>query len=281
MGTKAGTTSVGTKTLSPKPQKLVLKTRVRCGELGHLQRWSIGNRPELVRCVAQLAAGYFLAVEDALRRRRGIPPEATGSTAIKAAIRRLGPPPSDARRYHRDGWVFQLIAWAAQVDSLSNLDHVQAPHPRPAMHGIDSLVLRRTADNKIHYVIIGEQKATTSPRPTVRKEVWPEFKKYEKGRFDTQLVNQAQVLLIELGRETAIKAAKNVHWNNARRYRVSVTAPTSARFSKVFAGYKKTVPGDSSRRRADIFSHDDVRTWFDEFCRSVVTELKSLRAKYR
>lgn len=103
---------------------------------GHLE---IVDRSRLVSMVAQIIVGQHLHVEMVLSGASSV--ASTPSEAVvKAALARVGEPASDETRWHRDGWVFQLISWIAARGSHTRRA-ISAPHMQPTRQGFDCLYL--------------------------------------------------------------------------------------------------------------------------------------------
>jgi hypothetical protein len=145
-------------------------TAVTHGELCHGSRWEIADEDDLARKIALLALGQYRHVAAILA---GIDKQnpATRAGAAAGAIA-LVTVPQGQESYHRDGWIFQAISWIAAHRGETGTV-VRAPHTIAAHKGFDGMQVRLDADGAAATaVVIFEDKATTSPRPTIRGDVW-------------------------------------------------------------------------------------------------------------
>jgi len=190
----------------------------------------------------------------------------------------------DDERWKRDGWLFQMMTWISIRLEQPGINIIsQAPHTNPAQHGIDNLAIILTAGNRIKTMIIAEDKYTENPRPTIKKLVWPEFKLFEKGEFDSQLVTQTSVLLAHLNEDEIDKVIENdIYGSSKRIYRAGITPlatdATPKKRKKLFKGYDGCVSGaDQMRRQALTFSQPDIRKWMDDFADEIYDFLETQR----
>lgn len=243
--------------------------------------WSITDEKLLATYIAHLAMGQALAVARVLEALETALPNPPATTAIDAAIANLGPPVNVQRRWRRDGWVFQTIAWLAAWRRKSKNDLIRTPQARQAEHGLDGLLIRLDdADTTVHGVTICEQKATENARKQIHDKVWPELEDYESGKRDDQLVAEVTALLAGNDPESATRLASAIHWNDKRWYRVAVTVEErldGATMSALFAGFDEKVAGSPGRRHGEVLPVGNLRDWMDAFCISIVSELRKLR----
>lgn len=248
----------------------------------HGHEWHIADEDELARLVACLVLGQHVHVSRiiaALSERTAL----THDEMIDNAINQLSTPATDSHRWNRDGWVFQMISWiAASLTINGDVAAIRAPHPRPADKGLDGIIVYLTASaENIQHVVICEDKATADPRNTITSKVWPEFKDFETGRRDAEIVSDVQIALGVSGYENAHELVESVHWNKRRHYRLSITAfpkhdnPEQRRL--LFQGYSDKVTGDIERRGAELILFQDVRGWMDGLCLCVVEHLRAMR----
>ncbi|WP_428060262.1 hypothetical protein [Brevundimonas sp.] len=252
-------------------------------DLCHGWRWEIANEADLARKVAMVALGQYWHVAQILA---GIdkksPP--TRKEAAAAAIKRLTVP-DDSDPWHRDGWVFQTISWIAAHRTEKGVV-ARAPHAIEAHKGFDGIQLR--LDKKGHLVtaiVIFEDKATDSPRKTIRADVWDGIRSLEKGERMPELIHDATTILeaqqsVFPGLDID-QAIEKILWEEVRHYRVSITTSDThikdAARKKLFKGFDTVAPGKASRRRADTMHFDDLRTWMDDFCVATIAQIKAWR----
>ena len=210
-------------------------------------------------------------------------PTASTDVMINRAQRQLSAT-TDEDRYRRDGWLFQMMTWISIRQEQSGIEIIsQAPHDNPAQHGIDGLAIILTDDRRIKTMIIAEDKYTENPRKTIRDLVWPEFKSFEKGEFDSQLVSRTSVLLAGLTIEELDEVINNdIYKPSKRTYRAGIT-PLAVdngpkKRKKLFKGYDGCVSGaDHLRRQALTFSQPDIRRWMDDFADEIYVFLETQR----
>lgn len=185
-------------------------------------------------------------------------------------LRRLKPPVD----YHRDGFLFQLIMWLAAHLDLDEGDLVALPHAQASAKGQDSIVVHRSGDAVVALSIC-EDKATENPRDTVRDEVWPDIRVYERGGRRDELRSNI-ITTLGLGgvpRDEAIALVRRISWGRSRRYRVRVTIETT-RATELFKGFDKVVAGGTERRRGETVHLPGLRAWMSNFAVKVEAELR-------
>jgi hypothetical protein len=258
-------------------------TPVDHDDLCHGWRWEIADEADLARKVAMVALGQYRHVAQILA---GVDkkPLPTRNDAAAAAIQRLTVP-DGGDPWHRDGWVFQTISWIAAHRTEKGLV-ARAPHAIEAHKGFDGMQLRLDKEGKsVIAVVIFEDKATDSPRKTIRSDVWGGIRSLEKGERMPELIHDATTILEAQQRHfpglDVDKAIETILWDEVRHYRVSITtsdqhAKDVAR-KKLFKGFDKVVPGNFSRRRADTMHFDDLRQWMAEFCKRTIAQIEAWR----
>ncbi|HBT32667.1 MAG TPA: hypothetical protein DEB15_07440 [Pusillimonas sp.] len=235
--------------------------------------WSVSSVDELANAIAIIAVGQALHVASILHAADlGAKPTTRG--AVRGAIKLLTSPGNIA---HRDGWMFQVMSWlAAQMRTPGAL--MNTPQMIHAHKGLDGLQVFIDADQNVTAVVIFEDKATENPRATVRDKVWPEFTAFESGENENLVAAEVTSLLKDAGLSDPYQAVAEIMWEQARRYRVSITDDLSTDVSqaKLFKGYEKTVPGAVERRRAEIFEVTDLRKWMDDLAKMAIRKAEGL-----
>ena len=155
---------------------------------------------------------------------------------------------------------------------------MNTPQMIHAHKGLDGLQVFIDADQNVTAVVIFEDKATENPRATVRDKVWPEFTAFESGENENLVAAEVTSLLKDAGLSDPYQAVAEIMWEQARRYRVSITDDLSTDVSqaKLFKGYEKTVPGAVERRRAEIFEVTDLRKWMDDLAKMAIRKAEGL-----
>lgn len=245
-------------------------------------RWRVDDESALAELVAWTTQGYGLHAERILANLDPIHP-VPAETIKKQAIEMLTLPAgtgNEAARWHRDGVVFQHIAWIAAHLSGQGEIAASLPHPRTADKGFDALLVPIDKDNNaLHGIIICEEKATENPRTQIRDEVWPDFERIEAGERDAELNNELSAILRSYGVVNLDTFIADANWTNHRAYRVSITIGSlhdpDLRRRALFKGYDECVPGPKfNRRRAETICIPKLRDWMDQFCARVITIIK-------
>lgn len=246
--------------------------------LCHGHDWTIVDEPTLVRLLARLVTGYYAHVEAILQDPSVTLPAKLNSHAELTA--KLGKPTSDETRYHRDGWIFQMISWVAAHMTSSAAILIAPPQPRPADKGFDGLIVELTdKGSRIDGIVICEDKATEDVRATITNKVWPELLEFERGARDAELQNEVTALL--RGTDgNVLQIVESIHWKEVRKYRVSVTVNPAEHARggrpRVFKGFDDKVKGDIVRRQGEYVIVKDVRAWMDTLCKGVLAELEAM-----
>ena len=244
--------------------------------LCHGTTWTINDTGLLAQYVAWLTLGYHIHIAKILEGEQHKSPK-MAVNAAKAALKHLSPPASDSLRWHRDGWVFQMISWLAAKQSTSSLVILRRPQMQPAEKGPDGLIVHLNDNNNgLRGITICEDKATNNSREEVRNKVWPEFAAYERGERDNELLAEVSTILADKGIKQAEDIVNDVFWNKQQQYRVCVTVEPTVSHERLFKGYDKVVSGDVSRRRAETVTFTDMRAWMDSFCEIVSDEIRKL-----
>ena len=253
-------------------------TAISDGALCQGYSWSIANQDVLAEQIARVALGQAMHVERILASARGRKPPLASKNMAKAAVRLLtvlGTDPS-----HRDGWMFQVMSWiAAHRASPGGL--IRSPQMRVADKGFDGLQLELdVSEKKVSAVVIFEDKATTSPRPTIQARVWPEFRDLDAGKHDNVVVAEMVTLLATRPSIDSDDAIQTVLWKKNRRFRISVTVKPFKSVSKgrkaLFKGYKNVIAGNKVRRRGETFEIANLRPWMDGLAKKAITAVHTI-----
>lgn len=241
--------------------------------------WKPRDFDQLAQAIADLALGQWQHVEELLRTEGNWRP-ADANYALDGAIQLLSVPPGQ-NPWHRDGWVFQLISWIAAVED--NIGPARMPQMEQASKGFDGLQLViDSSSGAARYLIIFEDKATDSPRDTVRDDVWPSFEALEAGVRNPALAAELGYLLARVpGADVRGTVDRIMRDPAGRRYRVSITAGSyharAAAFNGLFDGFVSAVPGSRARRHGNVFEVSDLRPWMESLCGKAVELLETQR----
>jgi len=239
--------------------------------------WTISDEDLLAELVARLLFGHYRHVQKILSGQSLVQTPTISQPMMDTIISRLTTTTPEPVRYQRDGWIFQMISWvAAKKSDPTSLSAI--PHSQRAQKGFDNLIVKVSAAGRVESVVICEDKATGSPRDTIREKVWPEIETFESGSRDSELVNEVTAILERAeGIIDVDESMAAIFWDEARHYRVAITTneiDNSANRRRLFAGYDTVVDGDPNRRRGDTFLVEQVRDWMDDFCDLIVQKMR-------
>jgi len=169
------------------------------------------------------------------------------------------------------------MMWLSSHIDLPPDDLIAPPHSQPAAKGQDSIIVHR-AKTSVHSISICEDKATESPRSTIRDLVWPEITDYESGGRDDELRSSIITTLGTAGISTAeaIKLIRGITWAGNRRYRVRVTVSVAEPNRTMFKGFAALTPNGKVDCRGETVYLPQLRSWMDSFSAKVETELRFL-----
>ncbi|WDG17044.1 hypothetical protein [Microbacterium sp. Clip185] len=241
--------------------------------------WEPRDLDALATAVADLALGQWLHVEELLRSEE--PWRVSGADyAIDGAISLLTVP-AGKDPWHRDGWVFQLVSWLAAVEE--NDGPARIPQMDQASKGFDGLQIAvNSRSGQPKRIVVFEDKATNSPRDTVRDDVWKSFAELETGSRNPALAAEVGYLLSRIPLTDPRKTIDHLmRKQSGRAYRVSITTKAhharAERFNGLFDGFEETVPGKRRRRRANVLEIADLRPWMDDLCDRAIAVLEGQR----
>lgn len=250
-------------------------TPISCEDKWSGSSWTIVDEDKLSSLIARIALGQSRSVEKILKETGSNFPIAIGSaiTGARSLLTRR----SAEDPYHRDGWLFQIISWiAARQQNTEAL--IRAPHMNHAHKGLDGLIVE-IRENRVNYVVICEEKATENPRKKITEQVWPEFKQFENGERDHELVELVTSLVDRHNPENCDDIIEKVLWDQQRAFRVSVTGDpqhqTETAKKSLFKGYETTISGDPEKRRAEILIIDNLRDWMEDISQLALLKLEA------
>jgi hypothetical protein len=249
--------------------------------LCHGFEWQIDDEAMLAKLVAWTMQGKYRHARNVIDQIN--PSSLSASDSIKEqAIGLLTLPVGTGnvpRRWHRDGLVFQHIAWLAAILQSNRNIAASMPHLIPAHKGFDALLVPLTGRLAKSGIIICEEKATENPRNQFYGKVLPSISEIESHQRDAELNAELTCILERYGVENIEEILSQTNWLDQKYYRVSITTlpghGSETERRALFADYDTTVPGDISRRRAETFMLVDLRGWMDSFCASTVKAIEA------
>jgi hypothetical protein len=259
-------------------------TQIDHQHLCHGWTWAITDEDALAERVARVALGQYRHVKKIISSGNIAGPSASADHAA-AAIKMLSVQPGEDP-WHRDGWIFQTISWIAAHQGGHGVA-TRPPHILKAHKGFDGMQLELSDDGRsVEAVIVFEDKATDSPRKTIREDVWPGIAALEAGERITELTHETTAMLeaqLRFNPDLNVDAAiANILWKEARRYRVSITVgdtylKDNAR-ARLFKGFDQHAPGEVKRRRAETIYVPALRKWMEAFAQRTINHVKSISA---
>ena len=251
-------------------------------ELCHGFEWVVDDIDALAERIARIAMGQYRHVAQVLEGLTVAPPSGKKLQAENALkkleVAKNGDP------WQRDGWIFQMISWIA-ASQQKQTAILQPPHIFHAHKGFDGMQLELSADGKsIAAIVVFEDKATQDARTTIREQVWPDIVGLEAGERVAELTHETtamletqQHVLPELNIDEAID---QILWQEARRYRISITiddthSGTDNR-KRLFKDFDTLAKGEVVRRRAETMHFADMRAWMAAFALRVADKIKGL-----
>ncbi|EJB1764048.1 hypothetical protein MUE07_005045 [Vibrio parahaemolyticus] len=262
-------------------EKPITLTSFTSGTLCRGHVWQITNEPALVDLVANLLMGKQLHVEKILSGGSARSLKYT-ENVINDAIKNLTLDDPDTP-YHRDGLIFQIFSWIAAYTVKSEDSIIKAPHLVQAQKGFDGLQIN-VKDGQVKDVVIFEDKATESPRNTIREKVWPEFKAFNSGQRENELQQEVTTLLSMKPDvvDDLEEAIETIFWEQSRKFRVAITADKSHLGDKgkerLFKGYDKVIPnGTVDFRKAELVYISNLRAWMQQFSEKTIKKLNTYR----
>lgn len=253
-------------------------TPINHKSLLHGYTWKVADEDRLAEFIARVAIGQARHVEKILISTGDFP--GPTNDARVAAIKMLTVP-TGADPWHRDGWMFQVMSWLSAHKSATN-SLINTPQMILADKGFDGIQLDFDASGVVSAVVIFEDKATDNPRETIRKDVWPEFEKFESGSDANVLVAEVTGLLEKRPGIDVDDVIRRIIWKDARHFRISITVgdvhATSAGRARLFKDYDIKVLGDVKRRRGETFYIANLRSWMDSIAQKAISYLSALQA---
>lgn len=240
----------------------------------------------LAQWVAQLLLGNYLHIARIIE---GLDSSAAPlrNKAIDGIIEKLKA--NNNNVYRRDGWLFQMISWIALKIKLheqygSGKVFMIAPHTAPAQHGIDGLALVVDEEKMIKYIVVCEDKCTDKARNLITSQIYPEFRKFEEGEFDSRVMTDVSSMIRGEDGGVLLQNIQNDIGNNKYWiYRIGVTRQDGSEDMEgrkaLYKGYDDVVNGDVTRRNAASVNLNDIREWMDAFSKMVVKELELKKTK--
>jgi hypothetical protein len=252
-------------------------------------RWTAGDLDLLARIVAIIAMGQATHAARIIGALEPAAPAINHAALRASAKQRLTvsgttDEQKKARRYQRDGLIFEAISWIAAQQETAGKALLRDPHVSATTQGLDGLMIERDASGaEVLRATIFEDKCSENPDETFRYKIMPAFRDHHENKRAPDLLATAAALLEKAGLDgtKAVEAAGRVLDKAYRAYRASLAVTpaddTDARRQSMFKTY-----GDLGGINADqrlgavLVTSDDLRDWFDALAGKAIAYLDDL-----
>jgi hypothetical protein len=252
-------------------------------------RWAASDLDLLARIIAIIAMGQ------AAHAARIITALAVAEPALNMAVLRASAKQRltvtgttdeqrKARRYHRDGLIFEAISWIAAQQQAGGKVLLRDPHVSSTTQGLDGLMIELDASGaEVKRATIFEDKCSENPDDTFRYKIMPAFKAHHENKRAPDLIAAAAALLekTDLDGTESIKAAERVLDKAYRAYRGSLAVTTAddsvERRQSMFKTYGE-LDGIKSDQRvgAVLVTSESLRDWFDTLANKAIVYIDEL-----
>ncbi len=157
-------------------------------------RWEVHDLDKLAELVAFIAKGQVLHAENIINGLSSTTP-AMDEEWKQACVKYLsvhrdedGQEERGARKWHRDGFLFEAISWIVARNVYPQNALLKDPHVDSTTSGLDGLMI--VLDEVTHSPItttIFEDKCMEDPRAAFRDEILPCFKRFNEGKEGRKL----------------------------------------------------------------------------------------------
>lgn len=250
--------------------------------------WTVGDFELLARLIAIIAMGQAKHAARIIADLQPAVPALTIDVLRSDAKQRLTvtgdtPDQRDARRWHRDGLIFEAISWIAARQGAAANVLMRDPHISATTQGLDGLMIELDEEGeKVIRATILEDKCSNDPRRKFRDEVLPAFRNYHAGKRAPELVAATSSLLDgRIPDEAVTEASGRVLDIAFRAYRAALTInpeqDSEAGRAALFKGYEglERIAG-AQRIGATFLPPSELRTWFDEIAGRAIAFIDEL-----
>lgn len=254
------------------------------------ERWQPSNEDELAALVAIVAMGQASQASYILEEL--IPAEPAFSfeeLRNEAKIRlTVEEPASDPRKgypkWHRDGFVFEVISWTAAKLTHGESALLKDPHVSATSQGLDGLMLKLTAEgNEVESSTIFEDKCSDNPREIFLSDVIYAFQKRHRNFRSAEVIDAAAALLRSAGmpHKDAARLSAAVTDRSKRKYRAAFSLAgghdSLEGRKKLFADYNRVEDITAEQRiGASFIAPSEMRSWIAQLADKAIAYLDSL-----
>jgi hypothetical protein len=156
-------------------------------------QWSVVDESKLAYLTALVLVGR--AREAARVLQSAQPGAAIAGSQLKASLRAKLLVQGQQAIWHRDGLLFEIMAWLVAEMTAQPNEVVSEPHLSSTQQGLDTIKIQfDPVARDIVRAVIYEQKCTDNARQLFLTKVLPEFKKWLEGVRDNELLQIAVAL---------------------------------------------------------------------------------------
>jgi hypothetical protein len=236
-------------------------------------QWSVADEDLLARLTALVLVGR---ARHAARVLQGAQPSAgIAGQQLKARLRARLLVQGEQAIWHRDGLLFEIMAWLVAEMTAQPNEAVSEPHLSSTQQGLDTIKIQfDPAARDIVRAVIYEQKCTDNARQLFLARVLPEFKKWLEGARDNELLQIAIALLqrFNLTDDERQKAYDRLAQDRPLAFQATLTVTPSpfgtVECVKLFTGYSALTPNVADRL-GDTLPLQAIRPWFEAFAQKV------------
>jgi hypothetical protein len=157
-------------------------------------QWTIGDENFLAYLTALVLVGRARQAARVLEGTQQV--AVIANPQLKDALRAKLLVQGDQAIWHRDGLLFEIMAWLVAEMTAQQYEVVSEPHASSTQQGLDTIKIQfDPVSRNIVRAIIHEQKCTENARQLFLTKVLPEFKKWLAGGRDHELLQSAVGLM--------------------------------------------------------------------------------------
>jgi hypothetical protein len=236
-------------------------------------QWAVPDESKLAYLVALVLLGR---AREAARALQGAQPGTTiARPQLKASLRAKLLVQGEQAIWHRDGLLFEIMAWLVAEMTAQPNEVVSEPHLSSTQQGLDTIKIQfDPVARDIVRAVIYEQKCTENARQFFLTRVLPEFKKWLEGFRDGELLQIAVALIGRFG--LTDRERQRIYDRLVRQrpltFQASLTVTPSsfgtAQRVALFTGYAALTP-NIAHRLGDTLPLQAIRPWFEAFAQKV------------
>ncbi len=181
--------------------------------------------------------------------------------------------------WHRDGLLFEIMAWLVAEMTAQENEIVSEPHLSSTQQGLDTIKIQFDLQaREILRATIYEQKCTDNARQLFVSKVLPEFRKWLAGVRDNELLQIAVAIIDRFGLtdKEHQRAYDRLAQDRPLAFQACLTVtPTpfgTPQCIALFGGYTGLTP-DIGSRLGDTFPLPEIRPWFEALAQRVWAEI--------